>query len=45
MEPQLKSHQKTGETLARSCDPWIGNPACYPLYDYHSRNGGRGITE
>ena len=28
----VMSHPKTGEAGNRSCDPWIGNLACYPLH-------------
>ena len=39
--------RKIGEAEDRTCDPWIGSPACYPLH-YHrfwiqAEMGGGGI--
>ena len=32
--PRFSDIQKTGEAGGRSCDSWIGNLACYPLYNH-----------
>ena len=30
--PRFNVIRKIGEAGDRSCDPWIGSPACYPLH-------------